>query len=130
MEPSFEVNPALMRALEEHTRAHAELDKQHAGKPKASEILATNAEVPFSMRLGAQERKLLWALARNSGKSMSQLAREILVEGLMRLESAQDSSQPAVEATELATLIENTRKLTMLAQSVEATAERVARRLP
>ena len=128
MEPNFEIKPELKRLAAQHRRARVEIDASHRDEPKASEVLANNQDVPFSMRLGAQERKLLMALARKSGKSMSQLARELLVEGLMRLESDQQDPKPAGDATDLTGLLDNIRKLTMLARSVEATAERVARR--
>lgn len=128
MDQNFEVNPALAHLVETRRQGRSEADLHLRDEAGAAEVLATNADVPFSLRLGAQERKLLMALARSSGKSMSQLARELLVEGLFRLEAAQRSDKPEVERTEISSLLDNLRKLTMLAQAAEATVERVSRR--
>lgn len=127
MEPGFEVNPELRRAAEAHETAFQAENAHRATGMKASEMLAANVDVPFSMRLGARERALLFALAEESGKSMSQLARELLVEGLVRLRGARGSQGDAGESTELGAFVANIRTLAMLAQSVEAQAERITR---
>lgn len=125
---SFDVDPALRLSLNDHRQDRGEIDARHLDDPGAAEALATNAEVPFSMRLGAQERKLLTALARKSGKPLSRLARELLVDGLMRLDAEQRGAKPTVELGELQGLRESLHMLAMLAQNAEASFERIAQR--
>jgi hypothetical protein len=72
-----------MRAAMAERRATRDARRQEQGDKKtATEAIQQNADTTFSMRLGAKERMALHALAKKEGKGHTQLAREILLEGL------------------------------------------------
>lgn len=84
----------------------------------AREAIAQNADTTFSLRLGAKDRMLLQALAGRDGKGHTQLAREILQEGIARRWAELTSEN--VDEGRSRTLERDMHLIVMLASSLEA----------
>lgn len=79
---SESLDPLMQEAFAKAEAFINEIEERNEGEPRASDALRRNLDVTLSFRVGALDRRLLTELAHLEGKKASDLAREIMLEGL------------------------------------------------
>lgn len=83
-----EAQEAISKVADEERKAREDLKARRA-RTAGEAIAETMRTLPFSMRLTGAERERLAAVAARLGMTKTDLARQLIIEGLERLESRQ-----------------------------------------
>jgi hypothetical protein len=92
---------STIQAVADQERQDREANVQR-GLQSASEAMAdTSRTLPFSMRLTGSERERLARAAAEHGMTKTELARQLIADGLSRMESRQDVKVDAEQASQV-----------------------------